>query len=58
MEESIESVGETVKQFLSSNGSASSSRSTVVFDRLFVEGSGRGVSKQNHYVGGQRNARH
>ncbi|KAH7054333.1 ABC transporter PeaB1 [Macrophomina phaseolina] len=42
MDERGETVGDIVKQFLASNGAASSSRSSVVFEQLSVEGSGRG----------------
>lgn len=44
MDNRRESIGDTVKQFLSGNLSASSSRAEVVFDQVSVEGSGRGVS--------------
>ncbi|KAI1397475.1 ABC transporter PeaB1 [Hypoxylon fuscum] len=43
MDERREATGDIVKQFLATNDSASSSRSSVVFDQLSVEGSGRGV---------------
>ncbi|KAI8631803.1 ABC transporter [Xylariaceae sp. FL1651] len=43
MDSRREASGDIVKQFLASHNSASSSRSSVLFDQLSVEGSGRGV---------------
>ncbi|KAF2135661.1 uncharacterized protein K452DRAFT_322935 [Aplosporella prunicola CBS 121167] len=43
MEHQGEPIAETVNRFLGSHGLASSSRSSVVFDHLSVEGSGRGI---------------
>ncbi|KAI1385489.1 ABC transporter [Hypoxylon trugodes] len=43
MDERRETIEDTIRQFLASNTSASSARSSVVFDQLTVEGSGRGV---------------
>ncbi|KAI9166308.1 ABC transporter patM [Paramyrothecium foliicola] len=43
MAETSEATQSVVKQFLASNSSATSDRSAVVFDQLFVEGSGAGV---------------
>ncbi|KAK0634251.1 ABC transporter PeaB1 [Bombardia bombarda] len=43
MDEQREATGDTVKQFLASHESATSSRSSVVFEKLSIRGSGRGV---------------
>lgn len=51
MKQREDPVGKTVKRFLASHGSpGSSSRASVVFDDLSVEGSGCGVGIRNRWV--------
>jgi hypothetical protein len=45
MDQSQGAIADVVKEFLASNGSATSERSAVVFEKLSIQGSGAGVSR-------------